>query len=68
MHSKFKLDNKRKIMIMAFTSMLMIGIVNNLRGQIGPLIMDDFALNYSQLGFLFSFLSIGAILFKWKND
>ncbi|MFW5794773.1 MAG: MFS transporter [Bacillota bacterium] len=62
MHSKFKLSNKIKIMIMSFTSMLMIGIVNNLRGQIGPLIMDDFALNYSQLGFLFSFLSIGAII------
>jgi fucose permease len=68
MHSKYKINNKTKIMILAFTSMLMIGIVNNLRGQIGPLIMDDFALNYSQLGFLFSFLSIGPIIiFFWSG-
>src|SRR6056297_3658814 len=59
---EFKFNNKTRIMFLAFTSMLMIGIVNNLRGQIGPLIMDDFVLNYSQLGFLFSFLSIGAII------
>jgi fucose permease len=62
MHSKFKLDNKRKIMIMAFTLMFTQGVVNNFRGQIGPLIMDDFALNYSKLGFLLSFLSVGAII------
>lgn len=55
-------NNKRRLMILAFSMMLTIGIVNNLRGQIGPLIIDDFGLSYSQLGFLFSFLSIGPIL------
>ena len=40
----------------------MNGIVNNIRGQVGPYIMDDFGLNYSRLGFLFSFISIGSML------
>lgn len=62
MDLKLKLNNKRKLMMLAFTLMLMIGVVNNLRGQVGPLIMDDFSLNYSQLGFLLSFLSLGAVI------
>jgi len=62
MDLNIKLDNKRRLMMLAFTLMLMIGVVNNLRGQVGPLIMDDFSLNYSQLGFLLSFLSLGAVI------
>lgn len=56
------LKNKKKIIILAFTIMFMNGVVNNIRGQVGPYIMDDFGLNYSRLGFLLSFISIGAML------
>ena len=54
--------NKKKIIILAFTIMFMNGVVNNIRGQVGPYIMDDFGLNYSRLGFLLSFISIGSML------
>src|SRR6056297_2397703 len=56
------IKNKKKIIILAFTIMFMNGVVNNIRGQVGPYIMDDFGLNYSRLGFLLSFISIGAML------
>lgn len=56
------MKNKKKIVILAFTIMFMNGVVNNLRGQVGPYIMNDFGLNYSRLGFLLSFISIGAML------
>lgn len=56
------LKNKKKIIILAFSIMFMNGIVNNIRGQVGPYIMDDFGLNYSRLGFLLSFISIGSML------
>ncbi|MFW5736363.1 MAG: MFS transporter [Halanaerobium sp.] len=56
------LKNKKKIIILAFTIMFMNGVVNNIRGQVGPYIMDDFGLNYSRLGFLLSFISIGSML------
>jgi len=56
------IKNKKKIIILAFTIMFMIGVINNIRGQVGPYIMDDFGLNYSRLGFLFSFISIGSML------
>lgn len=49
-------------MILAFTIMMMHGLVNNLRAQIGPYILQDFGLNYSRLGILLSFLSIGAMI------
>lgn len=54
--------NSKKIIIMSFTIMLTVGVVKNLRGQLGPYIIDDLELNYSRLGFLFSFLSIGSML------
>ncbi|TDO71146.1 fucose permease [Halanaerobium saccharolyticum] len=56
------IKNKKKIIILAFTIMFMVGVVNNIRGQVGPYIMDDFGLNYSRLGFLLSFISIGSML------
>lgn len=56
------IKNKHRLMILAFTIMLMNGIVNNLRAQVGPYIMDDFGLNYSRLGILLSFISIGSML------
>jgi hypothetical protein len=55
------IKNKKKIIILAFTIMFMNGVVNNIRGQVGPYIMDDFGLNYSRLGFLLSFISIGSM-------
>ncbi|RAK07847.1 fucose permease [Halanaerobium saccharolyticum] len=55
-------NNKKKIIILSFTIMFMIGVVNNIRGQVGPYIMDDFGLNYSRLGFLLSFISIGSMI------
>lgn len=56
------MKNKKKIVLLAFSIMFMNGVVNNLRGQVGPYIMNDFGLNYSRLGFLLSFISIGAML------
>jgi fucose permease len=42
--------------------MMMNGVVNNLRAQVGPYIIEDYALNYSKLGILLSFISIGSML------
>ena len=56
------IKNKNKIIILAFTIMFMNGVVNNLRSQVGPYIMDDFGLNYSRLGVLLSFISIGSMV------
>lgn len=56
------IKNKNKIIILAFTIMFMNGVVNNLRSQVGPYIMDDFGLNYSRLGILLSFISIGSMV------
>ena len=42
--------------------MFMNCVVNNLRSQVGPYIMDDFGLNYSRLGVLLSFISIGSMV------
>lgn len=55
------IKNKQRLIILAFTMMLTHGIINNLRGQVGPYIINDLKLNYSQLGFLLSFISIGAM-------
>ncbi|RCW61084.1 sugar MFS transporter [Halanaerobium sp. ST460_2HS_T2] len=59
--------NKKRIIILAFTIMFMNGVVNNIRGQVGPYIMDDFGLNYSRLGFLLSFISIGSMLIFFSS-
>lgn len=56
------IKNKKRLMILAFTLMLMNGVVNNLRAQVGPYILQDYQLNYSKLGILLSFLSIGAMI------
>lgn len=56
------IKNKERLMILAFTIMLMNGVVNNLRAQVGPYILQDYNLNYSRLGILLSFLSIGAMI------
>lgn len=61
MKKSLKFDNKKRLILMTFIMMLTIGIINNIRGQIGPLIINDFDLNYSRLGFIFSFLSIGSM-------
>ncbi|SFL70957.1 Fucose permease [Halanaerobium salsuginis] len=58
----FLQKNRNKLLIMAFTIMLMNGVVNNLRGQIGPFIIEQYSLSYSKLGFLFSFFSIGSMV------
>jgi len=56
------IKNKQRLMILAFTIMMMNGVVNNLRAQVGPYIIEDYTLNYSKLGILLSFISIGAML------
>lgn len=56
------IKNKQRLMILSFTIMMMNGIVNNLRAQVGPYIIEDYALNYSRLGILLSFISMGAML------
>jgi fucose permease len=56
------MKNKQRLMILAFTIMMMNGIVNNLRAQVGPYIIEDYSLNYSRLGILLSFISIGAMI------
>lgn len=56
------IKNKQKLMILAFTIMMMNGVVNNLRAQVGPYIIEDYALSYSRLGILLSFISIGSML------
>ncbi|SDK61848.1 MFS transporter [Halanaerobium congolense] len=56
------IKNKQRLMILAFTIMMMNGVVNNLRAQVGPYIIEDYALNYSKLGILLSFISIGSML------
>jgi len=55
------IKNKQRLMILAFTIMMMNGIVNNLRAQVGPYIIEDYGLNYSRLGILLSFISMGAM-------
>jgi fucose permease len=56
------IKNKQRLMILAFTIMMMNGVVNNLRAQVGPYIIEDYALNYSRLGILLSFISMGAMI------
>jgi len=55
------IKNKQRLMILAFTIMMMNGVVNNLRAQVGPYIIEDYGLNYSRLGILLSFISMGAM-------
>lgn len=61
------IKNKQRLMILAFTIMMMNGVVNNLRSQVGPYIIEDYALNYSRLGILLSFISMGAMFFYFLS-
>lgn len=54
--------NHRKLIILVFFMMLIFGITGNLRGQIGPLLQQDYQINHSKLGFVLGCISIGGII------
>ncbi|PRX26641.1 fucose permease [Orenia metallireducens] len=54
--------NRKKLIILVFFMMFIFGIIANLRGQIGPLIQQDYQINHSKLGLVLGCLSIGGII------
>ncbi|AGB40328.1 fucose permease [Halobacteroides halobius DSM 5150] len=54
--------NHRLLVILAFMVILVFGIFTNLRGQVNPLIQQDYKIDYSQLGLVLGFFSGGSIL------
>lgn len=57
-----KLNNHRLLVILAFAMVLSFGLIMNLRGLTNPLLQEDYGINYSQLGTILMFFSIGASL------
>ncbi len=53
--------NHKALSILAFGTVLFLGLIMNLRGQITPLIRKDYGIDYSQLGFALSFFSLGSV-------
>ncbi|MBM7555397.1 MFS transporter [Halanaerobacter jeridensis] len=57
-----KLNNHKLLVILAFSMILSFGLIMNVRGLTNPLLQDDYGINYSQLGTVLMFFSIGASL------
>ena len=58
------LDRRHKLIALTFGLVFVFGLIINLRGQVGPLIQEDYQLSYGQFGFALSFLSLGGVLFN----
>lgn len=57
-----RLNNHQLLVILAFIMMLSFGLIMNVRGLTNPLLQEDYGINYSQLGTVLMFFSIGASL------
>ena len=57
-----KLDNHKLLVILALLMILSFGLTVNIRGLTNPLLQEDYGINYSQLGTILMFFSIGASL------
>jgi fucose permease len=57
-----KLNNHHLLVGLAFMMVLSFGLIMNLRGLTNPLLQEDYGINYSQLGTILMFFSIGASL------
>jgi fucose permease len=52
--------NRKLLIGLPFSMMLVFGLVVNIRGPINPLIQKDYGINYSQLGLVMVLFSIGS--------
>ncbi|WP_018248053.1 MFS transporter [Orenia marismortui] len=57
-----KIKNHKILVVLTFSIMLVFGIIVNLKGQINPLIQEDYGINNTKLGLVLTLFSIGGIM------
>lgn len=59
--------NRKLLVITAFSTMILFGLVLNLRGPVNPVIKAEYNLNHSQLALLMVFFSLGSSLASFSS-